>query len=145
MDLIQFQNNILNIDPWELLRPILEKHFDEIEQLNRDQLSRGERADGSAMPDYQNIEYAGFKEQYIDTYNIFPTTDLRYSGDFYKALKAGFGTYGISLESFDSKASELEAKYGSSIYGLTEESRVILINSINVEFKQALHNAMFLN
>jgi hypothetical protein len=142
MNLYDLQNNLLAIDPWELLRPILEKHFPEIEQLNRNQLSKGERADESVMPDYRSMEYADFKDQYIPTYNIFPTTDLRYTGDFYNALKVGFSTYGLSFESLDDKADQLERKYGSAIYGLNQASKVKLIAMINQEFKQALKSAI---
>ena len=143
MNLEKFHINVSAIDPWEILRPIIENHFGDIEQLNRDQLSRGERADGSAMPDYKSEVYADFKDKYIPTYSIYPTTDLRYTGSFYKALKASFSSYGISIESFDSKAKKLEYKYGSSIYGLSEKSLIIFADKIRDEFISALRFAMF--
>lgn len=145
VDLVQFQTNLQSIDTWETLKPILEKHFAEIEQFNRDQLSRGEKADGSAMPDYASDEYADFKDKYIPTYSIYPTTDLRYTGDFYEAIKASFSSYGIAIESFDSKAKELEAKYGSGIYGLTEQSQSKLVDLITGQYIEALTIAMFKN
>lgn len=145
MDLIQFQQNLLNIDVWELLRPILQDHFADIEELNRKQLSDGEKATGEGMPDYKSDAYANFKAQYVPTYQIYPTTDLRYTGDFYKAIKAQFSTYGISIESFDEKAAQLEAKYGSSIYGLTPESLEKFTKVLIEPLVQAIKAAMFKN
>jgi len=145
MDLIQFQQNLLNIDIWELLRPILQDHFADIEELNRKQLSEGEKADNSAMPDYKSNVYADFKERFVPTYQIYPTTDLRYTGDFYKAIKAQFSTYGISIESFDGKAAELEAKYGSGIYGLTTESLELFTKKLIDPLIKSIHDAIFKN
>ena len=142
MDLLKFQQNLLSIDVWELLKPIIEKHFEEIEQYNREQLSRGEMADGSAMRDYAEESYADFKSKYIPTYDIYPTTDLRYEGDFYRAIKASFDLYGISVESLDEKAAHLEKKYGSTIYGLTDESLKKLTDILAVELVIELKKAM---
>ena len=142
MDLLQFQQNVQSIDVWELLKPILEKHFGFIEELNREQLSEGLQADGSAMPDYQYEEYAVFKDKFVPTYKIYPTTDLRYSGSFYEKIEAQFNLYGIEIQSFDSKAAELEAKYGSQIYGLTEKSMNRLIDLIIGELQQSVLNKM---
>jgi hypothetical protein len=142
MDLIDFQNNLLTIDVWVLLTPILERHFGELENLNRKQLSEGVMSDGSPMVDYADIGYADFKDKHIPTYKIFPTTDLRYTGDFYDAIKANIDLFGISVESFDSKARLLESKYSSEIYGLTEESLIIFTKSVIDEFTTALRNAI---
>lgn len=142
MDLLQFQQNVESIDVWEILVPILENHFGFIEQLNRDQLSEGIRGDGQPMPDYKWEEYAIFKEKFVPTYNIFPTTDLRYTGSFYDKIKASFNLYGIEIQSLDSKASQLEAKYGSTINDLTDESIEKLIAIIIDEYRESLLKAM---
>lgn len=142
MDLIDFQNNLLNINVWVLLTPILEKHFGELENLNRKQLSEGIMADGSPMVDYKDPSYADFKDKHIPTYNIYPTTDLRYTGNFYDKIKASIDLFGISVESFDAKARQLEGKYGSEIYGLTEGSLVVFTQSVIDEFTAALSNAI---
>lgn len=142
MDLLQFQQNLQGIDVWEILRPILEKHFADIEELNREQLSEGIDGDGSGMPDYKDENYANFKDQYVPTYKIYPTTDLRLTGAFYEGIQAKFNLYGIEIESLDAKAAELERKYGSAIHDLTEESRSKLIDLIIDEYRESLLNAM---
>ena len=134
MGFTRLRNNLLSIDPWKVLAPILERHLDLIEELNRKQLSEGQKADGSSMPEYNNEEYAYFKVAEIPTYEIFPVVDLRYEGDFYREIKASLDLFGVNIESFDEKASKLESKYGSLIYGLTDISIGILVETIINEF-----------
>lgn len=136
----QLANNIRSIDPWEVYKPILEKYFSWIEETNKNQLSEGIKSDNSAMPDYASIEYANFKKQFIPTYKApFMTTDLRYEGNFYKGIKAKFDLFGIEIESLDSKAEKLEAKYGSLIYGLTDESINKLIEMSIDEYIESIY------
>ena len=40
MDLDTLIYNLENIDVWEVLTPVLEQHLDEMEKLNKEQLSR---------------------------------------------------------------------------------------------------------
>ena len=94
------------------------------------------------MPDYKNDVYADFKDKYVPTYKIYPTTDLRYTGAFYDKITAQFNLYGIEIQSLDSKAKELEAKYGSSIHDLTEESMNKLVSLIVNKLRQSILNAM---
>jgi hypothetical protein len=145
MDLLQFQQNLQSIDVWQILIPILEKHFGDIEELNRKQLSEGTRGDGSPMPDYKSESYADFKSKYIPTYSIYPTADLRYTGDFYAAIKAKLTLFGIEIESSDWKAQVLEQKYGQQINDLTEESMQIFIDLIIDEFRESLLTQMTKN
>jgi len=142
MDLLQFQQNITGINVWEIYKPILEKYFANIEQSVRDQLSEGISGDGQPMPDYKNESYADFKVHAVATYKIYPTTDLRLTGAFYDGIKAKFDLLGIEIESLDSKAKELEKKYGSSIYELTDESIKKLIDTTVGELQESLLNAM---
>ena len=145
MDLLQFKQNVESIDVWQLLIPILEKHFGEIEELNRKQLSEGIRGDGDAMPDYKSDSYANFKAQYVPTYKIYPTTDLRYSGDFYAAIKAKLTLLGIEIESSDWKAGVLEKKYGQQINELTDESLKVFTDLIIDELRESVLSAMTKN
>jgi hypothetical protein len=141
MDLIKFQRNCLSIDPWNVLSPIIEKHFNDLIDLTQFQLSEGDTANG-VMPDYASEEYAHLKQQYVPTYKIYPTVDLRVTGDFYRGLKARIVLMGIEIESIDSKAAKLEAKYGSKIYVLNDNNLESFLNLIIDEFIEAIYKQL---
>lgn len=141
MDLIKFQRNCQSFDAWKLLVPIIERHFNDLIDLTQLQLSEGETANG-AMPDYASEEYAHIKEQYVPTYKIYPTVDLRVTGDFYRGMKARIVLMGIEIESIDSKAAKLEEKYGSKIYVLNDKNLEAFIKMIVDEFIEAIYKHM---
>jgi len=127
--------------------PIIEKHIGFIQNLNKSQLLKGTTSDNTPTPSYSKSEKS---EIYIDSkiergvYNsaIYPSVNLYNKGDFFMGIKARVATFGIEIESTDSKADELESKYGSNIYGLTDESLAIFTNSIVDEFVEAIYNQL---
>lgn len=141
MDLIKFQQNCQSIDSWELLVPIIRKHFEDLIDLTKLQLSEGENANGF-MPDYASEEYAHIKQQYVPTYRIYPTVDLRVTGEFYRGLRARIVLSGIEIDSIDSKAQKLEDKYGSKIYVLNDKNLESFIDIIFDEFIEAIYKQL---
>jgi len=127
--------------------PIIEKHLGFIENLNKAQLLKGLTSDNSKTPSYSGSPAS---EIYVDdkiergAYNqsIYPAVNLYNTGDFYRGIKARVATFGIEIESFDPKASELESEYGSNIYGLTDESLEKFTNSIVDEFIEAIYKQL---
>lgn len=140
MDLVKFARNC-QVDSWEILSQIISKHFDDLIDLTQFQLSEGETANGF-MPDYASEEYAHIKQQYVSTYNIYPTVDLRVSGDFYRGMRARLVMMGIEIDSIDSKAQKLEDKYGSKIYVLNDKNLETFINMIVDEFIEAIYKQL---
>lgn len=127
--------------------PIIEKHLGFIENLNKAQLLKGLTSDNSKTPSYSGSPaseiYVYSKiERGIYNQSIYPSVNLYKEGDFYKGIRARVATFGIEIESFDSKANELESKYGSNIYGLTEESLEKFTNSIVDEFVEAIYKQL---
>jgi len=127
--------------------PIIEKHIGFIQNLNKSQLLKGTTSDNTPTPSYSKSVKS---EIYIDSkiergvYNsaIYPSVNLYNKGDFFRGIKARVATFGIEIESTDSKADELESKYGSNIYGLTDESLTMFTNSIVDEFVEAIYNQL---
>lgn len=146
MDLVKFARNC-KINSWHILMPIIEKHLGFVENLNKAQLLNGLTSDNSKTPSYSGSPAS---EIYVDSkiekgvYNqsIYPAVNLYNTGDFYRAIRARVATFGIEIESFDSKANELESEYGSNIYGLTDESLEKFINSIVDEFIEAIYKQL---
>lgn len=145
MDLIQFQNNCRSYNAWNILVPIIQKHLDLIVKLNKDQLQRGETAEGHATPRHSK---SSMSELYVDSKiergvydeSIYPRMNFYNEGDFYKGFKAKVTLLDIEIDSFDSKAKELESKYGSDLMGLTDQSIGILIDNIINEFQEDSFN-----
>jgi hypothetical protein len=141
MDLVQFEKNCRSIDVWEILSHVIEKHFDILIQIVQDQLSEGQKETG-AMPDYKSDVYAHLKERYVPTYKVYPTTDLRVTGEFYQGIKCQLNLMGITIESMDSKAKGLEKKYGSGIYVPNDFNLKKFIDQIVDEFREDLLKAL---
>ena len=150
MDLIQFQQNLIDIDVWALLTPILEKKLDIMEKMNREQLSEGKMSDGKDTPSHSG---GAMSQLYVDSkiergvYNqsLYPKMNLYNTGDFYRGITAYLEDSGIMFESNDEKALKLETKYSSRIYGLTPEKLTKLTKSCVDELVKSIHSAMFKN
>jgi len=104
---------------------------EDIEELNREQLRKGERVDGSKLPNYAP--------------SSFPKTGpikLRDTGSFYRGITAETAPTALTIEGQDSKSAKLIARYGDVI-GLSEESiaklqalaRPILIQKVRNVFQ----------
>ena len=150
MDLIQFQQNLIDIDVWELLKPILDKRLENVEKMNREQLSEGKMSDGKSTPSHSG---GAMSEIYVDSkiergvYNqsLYPAMNLYNTGDFYRGIRAYIEDSGITIESNDEKGLELETKYSSRIYGLTPENLTKLTKLCVDELVKSIHTAMFKN
>ena len=72
--------------------------------------------------------------------SLYPLMNFYNTGDFYDRLTAKAVESGITFWSEDDKADMLESKYGSQLYGLTDENTEIFIESILDEYVLALEN-----
>lgn len=145
MDLLQLRDKLQNIDLWEILIPVIDKHLSDVEELNKQQLKKGKRSDGTDTPDHSKSMVS---EKYIDDKirrgiydrSIYPSVNLYDTGRFYKGIVAKLDmNYGITVDSTDFKAQALEERYGSTIYGLNDSSLEKFIDLIIDEFIEALH------
>jgi hypothetical protein len=147
MDLIQFQQNLLGIDVWELLKLILEKYLSEIEQMNKEQLSRGLLATGDNTPFHSGSQKSEiYVEDKIDRgvypESLYPKMNFYNRGDFYRSITAFLEDDGITIDSNDDKVLLLEEKYSPHLLGLTKESLSKLTSMIVGEFRISLLNTM---
>jgi hypothetical protein len=85
------------------------------------QLEQGTTAEGGTFRKYQSSAYARRKNQ-MNPLPGLGNPDLKYTGAFYRGISATVANGKIKVQSSDSKAVELEAKYGKDkIFGLNPE------------------------
>jgi len=108
--------------------------------FNTQQLFEGERADGSAMPDYSYVSVNFFNKP-AGPIRLFDT------GAFYRgfifASKSGRAEFPIYLTSTDDKTNELSKRYGNEIFGLNRENlegfaRVFVLPSLGKKLRDYL-------
>lgn len=104
----------------EFLMEILDSVNNEIISLNKKQLEKGQKADGSFLREYsqRTIKQRELEGNPVkgDKIALFDT------GDFWKGIWAKAYDGKLSIFSKDSKTELLVSEYGESIFGLTEEN-----------------------
>jgi hypothetical protein len=106
--------NIANIDLNKATENALRARGNDISELNREQLRRGQDVSGASLPPYsaRSVEVFGKPAGAI---KLFDT------GDFYAAIKPDFADKSFELTDSDWKAEMLQKEFGDVI-GLQEES-----------------------
>jgi hypothetical protein len=146
MDLLQFQNNLLSINVWELLKPILRRYLPEILDANTRQLRRGELNDGDLLEMYKSAAYLDFKESLASYKAPSGVADLFVTGDFQDAFFGEVNDEGITFDSNDEKTEVLERRYSSDLFGIQpKEWEVIKQDQIIPELVKAIQMAIFKN
>ena len=102
------------------LQSALNKHQADITELNKKQLEKGEKADGSMFEEYSHrtvkirqLEGNPVKGRLIALYD---------TGDFWKGFWSIAKDGKLSMLSRDQKTNMLISKYGESIFGLTDSN-----------------------
>lgn len=105
--------NIASIDLNKATETALKARGNDISELNRDQLGRGEDATGASLPPYSANSVAMGKP--AGAIKLFDT------GDFYAAMKPEFADKSFAVNNTDWKAEMLTKEYGDVI-GLQRDS-----------------------
>lgn len=113
----------------ELRSEILEHSDIIIDMIVNEQLyEQGINGQGVSIMSYMpyTISTVKIKRKKGQPYN---RVTLRDKGDFYNSLHVKFDDYGFYVTSTDEKAPELLAKYGKTIFRLTNENLSILLKN----------------
>lgn len=100
---------------------VIQDNAAQIEEVNRKQMLRGERADGSKItPKYRNEKYSRAKNAKNPQAGL-GTPDLKFTGNFQRQIDVNvFGKSQVDFFSKDSKSEDLVAKYGEAIFGIQD-------------------------
>lgn len=102
---------------------------------NRRQLyERSEKASGENLDPYNSVLYALYKESLNPKPGLMHP-DLYLTGAFHRAFTLIVKDYTYEVDSTDSKSTDLKAKYGDDIFGLSPDSKTEYTSS---ELFQAL-------
>lgn len=115
--LTELKNKLINL-PSEIpfmLAEVFTELASTVEDFNIFQLQKGERADGSTLPNYspRSVQVYGKPAGPIKLYD---------EGDFYRGITLKVVPGGIELVGLDVKTAMLQLRYGDDIIGLSEES-----------------------
>lgn len=103
----------------EVIKESVDETAQEIIAYQQQQLYAGLKSDGQTIfPSYtlRTEELKAAKGQEYDR------VTLKDTGAFYAGIQVRAGATGVSITSTDSKTGPLEAKYGTEIFGLNEDS-----------------------
>lgn len=116
----QLLNRVQSIKLRENIEDIIQLTEPDLIQLNQDQLyGKGIDSMGVELKPYSFITevYKRKKNQPFDR------TTLRDTGSFYRGFEVEVDNGLITFKSTDPKSPELEAKYGSKLFGTTKENK----------------------
>ena len=116
------------MDLIEVFKRVLQRHGNEIEALNKDQLSKGMRSDDTRLPRYA--------KSYLKTRREYgrPTApmDLNLTGDFYSRFFTNFLNDKVLIGSKDFKSEKIEGRFGTKIHGLTKDNILVMLDEKGV-------------
>lgn len=121
-----------NLNVSEVSENSIDATKDQYKEQQRDQLAHGKRADGSQIGKYRNPAYAR-KKAAMNPLAGFGNVDLKLTGSYYKDLFVDVRSDVIAVDSSDSKAGDLEKKYGDP-FGLGGEYRAKYIQALEPVF-----------
>jgi len=125
MELQRLHANVSGLDVIDLAIEVFESLEGFIADLNREQMAdKGQRNDGSMMEPEYSFLTEFLKKDRSGTSGITTHVTLFDTGDLHKSIFANISET-ITLDSKDSKVSELTDKYGEFL-GLTPESIIKL-------------------
>lgn len=106
----------------ELMGEVIEEDPEMVTSLTKNQLKRGLNKKGEKLQKYKSDRYAKKKNQ-MNQLPGLGNPDLIYTGDFISSIVVDVRGDDVVFGAGDRKAPALEAKYGSAIFGLTDESK----------------------
>jgi hypothetical protein len=126
------------VQPFEETKPVkalvtaIERHENEIMDLNRQQLDRGLDANGDSLGRYKNFKYK----------NRYQPVDLKLTGEFRRKFTLQSDDKETEIFSQDLKAKWLEKRYGVDINGvpssLIPNMQELIIDDFTEEYEKQL-------
>lgn len=134
----QIQDSLSNISIENLCVRAMESTSDDYLQANRLQMLYGFDKDGKRIGTYKNKYYKNKKQALNPKAQGF--VDLRLTGKYYQSLKVIVSGTELLIHATDSKAKDLENKYGTAQYGIGHDYRRRYLNILSKQFIHEFNN-----
>lgn len=134
----QIQTKYKNISIQNVCIDSIEKTKDDYLQSNRLQMLYGFDKDGNRIGTYRNKYYKQKKQSINPKAQGF--VDLRLTGRYYQSLEVQVSGTDVLVHASDSKAKDLEKKYGTAIYGIGKDYRRRYLNILSKQFINEFSN-----
>lgn len=120
LELSKRLNGLIEYKLIDIMQNVLKKHYKEIVELNKKQLAKGEKSDGSYMKEYSR---STINVRQAESNPVKGTLIALYdTGEFWKGFWALAYENKLELLSSDTKTNMLITTYGENIFGLTKSS-----------------------
>lgn len=110
MTIVGLYNRVKAVDTDKVINDAFQNSKSDLEDINRERMNDGVRADGSIMPNYSYIS------QKVYGYPNSPIKLLA-TGAFQRAIKVEVNAAIVKTDSTDEKSPMLKARYGEEIFG----------------------------
>ena len=108
-----------------------------VEDLNRDRMNKGKRADGSIMPFYS--------QRSVNEFGKTPgPIKLLDTGSFQAKIFVHVDSTSIITDSSDSKSEMLQTNYGEAIFGLDKEGKKEYVQELRPVFVKQVRSKLML-
>lgn len=114
----------------DLAVKVLREAAPQIEDKIIEQLQRGERGDGTSLPNYSAVSVKVFGKP-------FGPIKLYDQGDFYRGVKANIESDEVTIRDSDYKEEMLVEKYGVQILWLGKQSKEELKRDVLIPYMQS--------
>lgn len=122
MDFNSLANNFRKLDITDIVVEVAVSHDAELADLNLSQLEKGYLSTGERTKEYESDDYKNLKRS-MGAQSL-PYADLKFEGNFHGGWKVeNINNNSIEFDSMDEKTPDLEDKYSSDIFGLTEDNK----------------------
>jgi hypothetical protein len=116
------------LDIIQLTGEAIEQTREEAIRLNQDQLLHGEKADGTNLKPYRNLNYA-LKKNQMNPLPVFRVADARLTGELYKGMFVDIRSSTVVFDSTSPHATFMIERDGPTIFGLQPKNKELYAES----------------
>lgn len=142
MDIEKYIDHLRQMAPQQekIVLEVVARNEPTIVDLNTAQLMEGKDSNGQIFGEYSSAAYAEFKR----SLNPRGVVDLKLTGKFHDSFYIEAARFPVFVDARDPKTGKLVEKYGSEIFGLTQESKEAAADQLGPETLDEIKTRIFL-
>lgn len=128
---------VQSVDLQFLIESSLTETSEDYKGLQRQQMLKGLKSDGTLIGKYRSQTYAN-KKASMNPLAGQGNVDLKLTGSFYNEIFTDVRSDSIVVDSADQKSAALQEKYGETIFGLDDDSKSEYVEQLRPVFTQTV-------